>query len=364
MSLSLSRTGTTAAKRRSGGTTVSRLDTKTLSALVKLLVFMVVTALATGLLAIVIGNISFGSTQTYKAEFVDATGLNKGDDVRIAGVKVGTVKGVSIVDRTRALVTFDVQSSTDLTASTRADIRYRNLVGQRYVALTNEIGSTQVLRPGSTIPVSHTSPALDLTVLFNGFKPLFQALSPSDVNELSYEIIQVFQGQGGTLDGLLAHTASITQTLADRDQVIGQLITNLNSVLDHVGQRNRQLNQLITTFQQFVGGLKKDRGAILGSLDQISNLSTQTADLVSGIRAPFVADVHHLRGFAANLDRGRPEIDRSLQVLPIKLTKVGRTAIYGSWFNFYLCNFTGQIRLGKTALPVSYDTGSSRCDLQ
>jgi phospholipid/cholesterol/gamma-HCH transport system substrate-binding protein len=267
------------------------------------------------------------------------------------------------VDRTRAMVTFDVQDGTALTRSTNADIRYRNLVGQRYIALTNEVGSTEVLDPGSTIPVSQTSPALDLTVLFNGFKPLFQALSPADVNELSYEIVQVFQGQGGTLDDMLAHTASITQTLADRDQVIGDLITNLNSVLDHVGRRNRQLNQLITTFQQFVGGLKKDRGAILGSLDQISHLSVQTADLVSGIRAPFVSDIHHLRGFAANLDRGRPEIDRALQVLPIKLNKVGRTAIYGSWFNFYLCDFTGQIRIGKTAVPVSYNTGSSRCNL-
>jgi phospholipid/cholesterol/gamma-HCH transport system substrate-binding protein len=338
---------------------MSRLDAKTLSALVKLLIFMVVTALATSVLAIIIGNLSFGSSTSYQAEFSDATGLVKGDDVRIAGVKVGTVKGISIVDRTRALVTFDVQSSTALTRSTHADIRYRNLVGQRYIALTNEIGSTGVLAAGSTIPISKTSPALDLTVLFNGFKPL----SPSDVNELSYEIIQVFQGQGGTLNGMLAHTASITQTLADRDQVIGQLITNLNSVLAHVGQRNRQLNQLITTFRQFVGGLKKDRGAILGSLDQISDLSVQTADLVSGIRAPFVSDIHHLRGFAANLDRGRPEIDRALQVLPIKLTKVGRTAIYGSWFNFYLCNFTGQIRIGRTAVPVSYNTGSARCNL-
>ena len=342
---------------------MSRLDAKTMSALVKLVIFMVVTALATGVLAIVIGNLTFGSSSTYSAEFSDATGLVKGDDVRIAGVKVGSVKDVSIVDRTHALVTFGVDSDTTLTRSTRADIRYRNLVGQRYVALTNEIGSTHVLQPGDTIPLAQTSPALDLTVLFNGFKPLFQALTPSEVNQLSYEIIQVFQGQGGTLNGMLAHTASITQTLADRDEVIGQLITNLNSVLAHVGQRNRQLNQLITTFQQFVGGLKKDRGAILGSLDQISQLSVQTADLVSGIRGPFVADIHHLRGFAANLDRGRAEIDRALQVLPIKLTKVGRTAIYGSWFNFYLCGFTGQVRVGSTAVPVNYDTGSDRCHL-
>ena len=201
-------------------------------------------------------------------------------------------------------------------------------------------------------------------MLFNGFKPLFQALSPSDVNELSYEIIQVFQGQGGTLNGMLAHTASITQTLANRDQVIGQLITNLNSVLDHVGDRNRQLNQLITTFRHFVGGLKKDRGAILGSLDQISHLSVQTADLVSG--HPGAVRLRHPP--PARL-RGQPrprqaEIDRALQVLPIKLTKVGRTAIYGSWFNFYLCNFTGQIRIGKTAIPVNYNTGSSRCNLE
>ncbi len=343
---------------------MTRLDGKTMSALVKLVIFMVVTALATGLLAIIIGNISFGSTHSYQAVFVDATGLVKGDDVRIAGVKVGSVKGISITDRTHALVTFDVQTDTSITRSTHADIRYRNLVGQRYIALTNEIGSTGVLSPGSTIPVSQTSPALDLTLLFNGFKPLFQALSPSDVNELSYEIIQVFQGQGGTLNGLLAHTASVTQTLAQRDQVIGSLITNLNSVLDHIGHRNRQLNALITTFRQFVGGLKHDRGAILGSLDQISQLSVQTADLVSGIRSPFVSDIHHLRGFATNLDAGKAEIDRALQVLPIKLTKVGRTAIYGSWFNFYLCDFTGQIRIGQTAVPVDYKTGSARCNLQ
>jgi phospholipid/cholesterol/gamma-HCH transport system substrate-binding protein len=343
---------------------MSRLDTKTLSALVKLIIFMVVTAIATGVLVIIIGGITFGSSHTYQAEFTDATGLVKGDDIRIAGVKVGSVKNISIVDRTRAMVSFSVQSDTALTRSTNADIRYRNLVGQRYIALTNEIGSTGVLAPGATIPTSRTSPALDLTVLFNGFKPLFQALSPSDVNELSYEIIQVFQGEGGTLDGLLSHTASITQTLANRDHIIGALITNLNSVLAHISSRNHQLNRLITTFRQFVGGLKKDRGAILGSLNQISNLSVQTADLVSGIRQPFVSDIHHLRGFAGNLDRGKAEIDRVLQVMPIKLTKVGRTAIYGSWFNFYLCQFTGQIRIGTQAIPVNYNTGSSRCNLQ
>jgi phospholipid/cholesterol/gamma-HCH transport system substrate-binding protein len=342
---------------------VKALDRRTTGDLVKLLVFMLVTTLATGVLVVTIGNLDFGTTREYKAEFTDATGVVKGDDIRIAGVKVGTVKKVEIADRTRALVTFSVKDTTVLSRATRADIRYRNLVGQRYISLSNEIGDSQELAEGSTIPVAQTSPALDLTVLFNGFKPLFEALTPSDINQLSYEIVQVFQGEDGTLEGLLSHTASVTSTLADRDQIISALIDNLNEVLDHLGSRDDQLNRLITTFRTFVGGLKDDRQAILGSLDQISTLSVETADLVDGIREPFVEDVKQLRAVAENLDRNKAEIDRALQVLPIKLEKVGRTAIYGSWFNFYLCQFQGKVTVAGLTVPVQYNTGSDRCDL-
>ena len=260
-------------------------------------------------------------------------------------------------------MTFSVDDSTSLTGATNAAIRYRNLVGQRYISLSQGIGETGRLDEGGTIPVAQTSPALDLTVLFNGFKPLFQALSPSDLNKLSYEIIQVFQGEGGTLEGLLAHTASVTQTLAERDEVIGQLIDNLNEVLDHIGDRDEQLTELIKTFRTFVGGLKDDREAILGSLDQISALSSETAQLVSGIREPFVEDIKQLRRVAGNVDKNKAELDRALQVLPIKLNKVGRTAIYGSWFNFYLCEFTGNVRFAGTDHPINYKTGSDRCKL-
>lgn len=340
------------------------LDRRTTSDLVKLLIFIVVTTLATSVLVVLIGNISFTPKDEYRAVFADATGVVKGDDVRIAGVKVGTVKDVEVTDRTQALVTFSVEETQTLSKATHASIRYRNLVGQRYISLSDEIGDTGELEPGDTIPVAQTTPALDLTVLFNGFKPLFQALSPTDINKLSYEVIQVFQGEGGNLEGLLAHTASVTSTLASRDQVIGELIDNLNEVLDHIGDRDDQLSRLITTFRTFVGGLKDDREAILGSLDDISELSVQTAGLVSGIREPFVGDIKQLRRLAANLDSGKAELDRALQVLPIKLNKVGRTATYGSWFNFYLCHFQGRVRLpAGVSVPVDYNTGSDRCDL-
>ncbi len=351
------------------------LDKKTAGDLVRLVIFIVITTLATGVLVLTIGNTSFSPKNEYRAEFVDATGVVSGDDVRIAGVKVGTVKEIDIVDRTRAVVTFTVDESTSLNESTNANIRFRNLIGQRYISLTQDIGDSSTLEDGATIPVAQTSPALDLDVLFNGFKPLFQALSPDDINKLSFEVVQVFQGEGGTIESLLGSTASVTQTLADRDEVIGDLIENLDFVLDRVADRDDQLTNLIRSFRTLVGGLKDDRQAILASLDGISDLSVQTADLIKGIRPPLVEDIKQLRRFATNTDNNKAELDRALQVLPIKLEKVGRTAIYGSFFNFYLCDFKGRVvlpdELSGSPLPpqltgpidINFTTGAGRCDL-
>ena len=340
------------------------IDKQTAGDSIRLTIFVLVTTLATGLLALTIGNVSFGDKKHYKAVFSDATGVTKGDDVRIAGVKIGSVSGVKIVDRTKALVEFDAQATARLTQATEATIRYRNLVGQRYIALTEGAGSASPLRENGTIPEDRTNPSLDLTVLFNGFKPLFAALTPADINKFADQIIKVFQGEGGTLEGLLARTASVTNTLASRDQLIGDLISNLNTTLRTVGDRDQELSDLIIQFRRFVGGLKDDRQAILGSLDSISALSVQTSDLVGGIRPGLVGDIKQLRRVATNINRNRGEVNRALGVLPVKLTKVGRTAIYGSWFNFYLCEFDGRIVLpGGIDRRIGYNANTSRCKI-
>jgi len=351
------------------------VDARTARDAAKLVVFMLVTSLATGVLVVTIGNISFGPKHEYEAVFSDVTGLNEGDDVRIAGVRVGSVEDIEIDDKvhadaqdsTVARVTFSVDVGAKLNEGTNATIRYRNLVGQRYIALSQGVGSAARMQAGDTIPLERTHPALDLTVLFNGFKPLFAALSPDDVNKLSYEIIQVFQGESGTVESLLQSTSSFTNTLASKDEVIGELVTNLNSVLDTLGDRDDQLTRLVGSLQTFVSGLKDDRDAILGSLDDIADLAVQTSDLVSDARPALTRDISQLKRVAQVLDDNRGEIDRALQILPIKLEKIGRTASYGSWFNFYLCNFQGRIKvpgLDPEALPpVDVATGSARCDL-
>ena len=333
--------------------------------LVRLTVFLVVAAVVTFWVAAVTDEYRSGSTATYKAAFQDVSGLQTGDQVRAAGVRVGEVVDISVRPDSTVLVTFEVDESITLRNTTTATVEYRNLIGDRIVQLaTSAQEDGRELPPGETIALANTASALDLDTLLNGFKPLFQALSPDDINQLSYEIVQVFQGEGGTLESLLGHTASVTKTLADRDEVISDLIVNLDDVLDRIADRDSELSDLIVTFKQLVKGLKQDRKPILDSLEQISALSEETASLVTGIRKPFTNDIKQLRRFADNINRNKGELDRALQVLPIKLEKVGRTAIYGSYFNFYLCHFQGRVRLpGGSSVPVDYNVGGARCDL-
>ena len=207
-------------------------NSTTISAGIKLGIFTIVSVLVTGLLAAIMGNIGFGSGTTYKAVFSNASMIEKGDDVRVAGVSVGEVKKVEHYDRTEALVTFRVKSGVPLTTASRAEIRFLNLVGDRYLALEEGADAdAKALEAGDTIPIEQTKPALDLTVLFNGFQPLFQALNPKQVNDLSMNLVQVLQGEGGTVQGLLEKTASLTNTLADRDELIGSVVDNLGETL-------------------------------------------------------------------------------------------------------------------------------------
>jgi phospholipid/cholesterol/gamma-HCH transport system substrate-binding protein len=315
---------------------------KTTSALVKLIVFMVVTSLMTFTLAATIGNFGVGKSTTYHAQFSDVTGLLPGNEVRIAGVKVGKVNSVGLKkDPTTHKDVADVVIALDgdrkITQANVLQLRYRNLVGERYVAIDQGSGATTERRPGSTVPLDHTRPALDLTVLFNGFRPLFQALDPKTVNDVSYEIVQTLQGEGGTIDTLLARTASLTSTLANKDAVIGRVVDNLTSVLDTVGRRDADLNALITQLRRLASGFAQDRASIGQSIAGIGQLTDATAGLLAGIRPGVRSDVTQLRVLAKNLDDNKQVINGVLQRLPSKLDRIIATATYGGWFNFYLC---------------------------
>ncbi|UOY01035.1 MlaD family protein [Blastococcus sp. PRF04-17] len=130
--------------------------------LVKLVAFAVVTIMASYVLVSTITNAGYGDQVTYKAQFSDVAGLVEGDEIRIAGVRVGQIVGIGLGEgdeRPVAEVEFEVSKDVPLPAAVEATIKYRNLVGQRYIALTEGEGSGgDTLAEGAVIPLSQTTP--------------------------------------------------------------------------------------------------------------------------------------------------------------------------------------------------------------
>ncbi|WP_229054387.1 MCE family protein [Aeromicrobium sp. Leaf350] len=310
--------------------------------LIKSVVFTLVTVLATMALAATIRN-SSGPGETFTAVYTDATSLNKGDDVRMAGVKVGTVSSIDLDDDANAVVEFTVSGSARVEKGTVAQLKFRNLVGQRYISLEPPSDRGAELEPGYTFGLDETEPALDLTLLFNGFQPLLKVLDPEDVNTLSAEIIAVFQGDGASVDTLLASTGSLTSTLAEKDSVIGELITSLNSVLTTVNSRTDQVDTVIVTLQDLVSGLASDRDTIGSTLDGLSGLSVSVAELLEQGRTPLKNDITALQTLAGNLSDAEGTLNTFFQTLPTKLDALGTVGSYGSWLNFYVCQIDGVI---------------------
>src|SRR3984885_5252702 len=205
--------------------------------IVGLSIFLTVCLLAAFLLVAIFGQLRFGEGKTYYAEFTNVSNLRVGKLVRIAGVEVGKVKNISINPDATVRVEFTADNSVTLTEGTQVVIRYDNLFGDRYLALEEGAGGLKILSPGQTIPLARTKPALDLDALIGGFRPLFRALNPDQVNALSEQLLQAFQGQGPTIGTFLDQAAAVSNTLADRDQLIGQVVTNLNVVLGSLGGR-------------------------------------------------------------------------------------------------------------------------------
>lgn len=335
-----------------------------LSPLLKLVTFLVVTSFATYVLAATIANTSYGKTTSYKANFVDVNGLQLGDDVRIAGVRVGSITGIKIVNHNDAQVAFTVQKSRPLPKATEAHLRYRNLIGQRYLDIEQGAGDpNDFLKKNATIPETQTFPALDLTTLFQGFKPLFQGLDATEINKLSTEIIQTLQGEGGSFELLLSNLGDLTNAIADKDQVIGSVVDNLTSVLTAVGSRDTELSNLILQLQQFVTGLAQDRNVIGNSIKGINDLTTSTASLLTKIRAPLAKDIVDLTSLTGVLNKNSDTVKYVIQQLPSTVATLVRTASYGSWFNFYLCTMSGTITLpGKNVVQIPVQKNSaSRC---
>jgi phospholipid/cholesterol/gamma-HCH transport system substrate-binding protein len=278
-------------------------------------------------------------------------GLEAGNFVRIAGVEVGKVKKISIRDDATAVVEFGTDESVLLTEVSRAAIRFRNLIGDRYLALEEGAGGTRRLPPGGTIPLSQTSPALDLDALLGGFRPLFAALDPDRVNALSGQLIDALQGEGATLSSFLAHTAALTNTLADRDNLIGEVISNLDTVLDSLGDRTSAFATTIDSLSALLRTLADRKQDLSNGIAYGNEAAASLADLLAQARPALLKVVHEADRTASNALADRDYLDNFLNTLPDVYQMLNRQGLYGDFFSFYLCDLILKLN-GKGGQPV------------
>ena len=319
----------------------------------------------TACLFAVFGQYRGGSTNTYSAVFKDVSNLQTGETVRFAGVRIGTVKDLSMQSDKTVVVTFDADRKVVLTSGTQAVVRYLNLVGDRFlVELVDDEGSTKILPAGSQIPIAQTAPALDLDLLLSGLKPVVKGLNAQDVNALSASLIQIIQGQGGTMESLLSRTSSFSNALADKNQVIDQLIDNLRTTLAALGDQRDQFAGALERLERLVTELAGEREPIGDSaIDSLSAGTATLSDLLAEARPPLAGSIDELHRLAPNIESKLDRVETAISKAPENYRKLVRIGSYGSFVNYYICSLGVRVTdlQGRTAVFPVFKQDNGRC---
>jgi phospholipid/cholesterol/gamma-HCH transport system substrate-binding protein len=301
----------------------------------------------------------FEKATTYNAVFANVSGLRENNFVRIAGVEVGKVKKVAVQPDSTVRVQFSADQSVVLTEGSKAVVRYDDLFGGRYMALEEGAGGVKRLDPGATIPLSRTQPALDLDALIGGLRPVFRALNPDQVNALSGQLIQALQGQGPTVGSVLTQAAAVTNTLADRDRLFGELIKNLNTVLGSLGDQDGQLAKAVDSLSTLMDTLQARKEDIALGIRGVDRVFFTGNEVLRRARQPLKKVVDQTDRVAGTLLADKDFLDNLINTLPDDYRIIGREGLYGDFFTFYLCDIILKVN-GRSGQPVYVTVASQR----
>jgi phospholipid/cholesterol/gamma-HCH transport system substrate-binding protein len=322
---------------------------------VKFGAFVVVCLMFTGYLAFTIGNLDIRDplgrhSYTLTAAFDDVTGLLVDDNVKVAGVVVGKVTGVR-TEAGHAVVTLEIDDDhADIPKDSAAAIRWRNLIGQRYVYLYPGT-SAEALGEGDAI--AETASVVDLGELFNRLGPIVGSIDPAQVNDFLETITSALDGREDKVGQALDDLATLTTGLATRDEAIQRLITNLDTVAQTVNRRDAQietmLQNLITLSNTFGDNTATLDAALvqLGSfgaeLDSLLETNSEEIDRLLGNLAQVTDTVH-----------GRlPQLDAALGNLAEATAAVFRAGNRGEFLNQkILCAFVNPPTSSEAGCPT------------
>jgi phospholipid/cholesterol/gamma-HCH transport system substrate-binding protein len=327
--------------------------------LLRFAIYATVCSLGIALLLLVFSQYRYEKANTYNAVFANVSGLRESNFVRIAGVEVGKIKKTTVQPDSTVRVEFSADSSVVLTEGSRAVVRYDDLFGGRFLGLEEGAGGTKRLSPGATIPLGRTQPALDIDALLGGLRPLFRSLNPDQVNSLSGELISALQGQGATIGSVLTQAAAVTNSLADRDRLFGELIGNLNTVLGSLGDQSGQVAKAVDTLSELVAGLRARKDDIAQGFRGADRFFAAGTEVLKKVRSPLKTVVNQADRVAGTVLADKDFLDNLINTLPDDYRVLGREGLYGDFFTFYLCDLVLKVN-GKNGQPTYVTLASQR----
>jgi phospholipid/cholesterol/gamma-HCH transport system substrate-binding protein len=316
---------------------------------IKFGIFITVCAIFTVYLAFTIGNIRpshlwfFHKDYSLKAYFDDVSGLNNGDNVKVAGVVVGKVKSIHVVDgplghggdgNGRALVTFQVHKSVRVPANSVASIRWRNLIGQRYIYLNPPPADQAlpvVLRPGDT--VAKTIAVVDIGELFNRLGPIIRALDPAKVNDFLDAFTGALSGNEDNLRSALDNLATLTASLASHDNAIGRLIGNVNTVAATVNNRDQEIRTILDNLVALSTTFSDNTQVVDDAVTQLGTVNTNLDRLLANNRGQIDNILNNLRILLGVVQAKIPVLNTTLAGLPTAARAIFSVGDLGQWLN-------------------------------
>ena len=323
------------------------------STLMKVLAFMAVSAVFTVWLAVKIGILQiFEHTYTLNAVFSNAAGVFKGDSVKLAGVDVGRVSSASI-DHGDAVVQFNVDDSVKLTQDTVAAIRWRNVLGQRYLYLYPGSGQGAPLRDGDTIPLSHTENAGDLDQLLNELGPILRAIDPAKANAFVDAVNTALAGNEGNVRALLDNGAVLASRLAGMDKQIQTLVGSSNSVISTYANQGKALRGILDDLDHLGGRLDSMTGDIDSLITNFTDVQQQLDKLLVQNKGNIDTDLADLDAVTSFLAHDKANLATTLCSLPAGVAPYFQTTSWGQWFNVRVVEFMLKDNNGNTIASLA-----------
>jgi phospholipid/cholesterol/gamma-HCH transport system substrate-binding protein len=309
------------------------------STVVFLVLFLVFSVAVTWMVFATLQRNIAGPTSTYSAIFRDVSGLVEGDDVRVAGVRVGRVDGIELTGDNRAKVTFAVRSNQTLFTNTVASVTYQNIIGQRYLGLSQGEGERRKLAAGGQIPEQRTNPSFDISYMLNGFEPLFTELDPKQVDNLTNAIIQAFQGNQASLLTLTTQASVLTQTLAGPDAALGDLIANLDKLMTTLAKQSTNLDTMLRQSSASLASLNSRRDELVASVGAITSNVQRLSQLINAITPDVQQFIDRDPGFLKySVTDGKARLGYMMANVPLLLKGLSRMTQDGTYLNAYPCD--------------------------